>query len=110
MNLVWNAINYSDPSKLERWVRLGAEREGEGAWRLYVADNGRGIPDAAQERIFERCFRAHPEVQGGTGLGLSIVADAVQQMGERISLESRDGEGTTFYLTLSPEKGDSGGG
>lgn len=98
MNLVWNAVNYSDPGKPERWVRIGAE---DGGARLYVADNGRGIPEEAQKRIFERFFRAHPEVQGGTGLGLAIAAEAAQQMGASVSLESEPGRGTTFYVQLA---------
>lgn len=98
MNLVWNAVNYSDPEKPERWVRIGAEAGGA---RLYVADNGRGIPDDAQKRIFERFFRAHPEVQGGTGLGLAIAAEAAQQMGASVSFDSEPGRGTTFYVQLA---------
>lgn len=92
MNLAWNAVNYSDPEKPERWVRIGAE-EGGGGTRLYVADNGRGIPPDAQERIFERFFRAHPEVQGGTGLGLAIAAEAARRWAlPSASTASQDGE------------------
>lgn len=110
MNLVWNAINYSDPAKPNRWVRIGAERGEDGGLCLTVHDNGLGIPHDAQERIFERFFRAHPEVQGGTGLGLSIVADAVAQLRGTIRLESEPGQGTTFFVTLPPPEAatDSG--
>jgi signal transduction histidine kinase len=108
MNLVWNAIRYSDPGKPDRWVRVLIERDGTGsAWRIDVSDNGLGIPADARERIFERFFRAHHDVQGGTGLGLAIVAEAVEQMGGRIWVESKEGEGTTFSFTLGPSASDS---
>lgn len=107
MNLVWNAINYSDPGKSERWVRMEMSLDGDSALRISVADNGLGIPPDARDRIFERFFRAHPDVQGGTGLGLSIVAEAVAEMKGTVSLESTAGEGTRFVVTL-PAAADPG--
>jgi signal transduction histidine kinase len=100
INLVGNAVKYSDPAKPERWVRLGAGRDQDGFWRITVADNGVGIPETMQDEIFEQFVRAHPDVADGTGLGLSIAREAVEQMGGRIWLESRDGEGTTFFFTV----------
>lgn len=104
MNLVWNSVRYSDPAKDTRWTRITVEPESEGWWKLSFADNGLGIPKEAQGRIFERFFRAHPHVKGGTGLGLPIVAEAVEQLGGHIGLESAPGEGTTFFVTF-PETG-----
>jgi signal transduction histidine kinase len=100
INLVGNAVKYSDPAKRDRWVRLGVGRDDDGFWRVTVADNGVGIPEPMQKAIFEQFVRAHPDVADGTGLGLAIAREAVEQMGGRIWLESRDGEGTTFFLTV----------
>lgn len=108
MNLVWNAIHYSDPEKAERWVRIEASVDGGSTLRVAVADNGLGIPGDARDRIFERFFRAHPQVQGGTGLGLSIVAEAVAQMKGSISLESEVREGTRFEVKVPAPEDEAG--
>ncbi|HEY3571445.1 MAG TPA: sensor histidine kinase [Thermoanaerobaculia bacterium] len=100
INLVGNAVKYSDPSEEDRWVRLGVQREDGGYWRISVADNGLGIPEEMQGLIFEQFVRAHPEVADGTGLGLAIVQAAVEQIGGRIWLESTPGDGTTFHFTV----------
>jgi len=100
INLVGNAVKYSDPEEEDRWVRLGVQREEDGYWRISVADNGLGIPEEMQTLIFEQFVRAHPQVADGTGLGLAIVQAAVEQLGGRIWLESEPGVGTTFYFTV----------
>jgi signal transduction histidine kinase len=100
INLVGNAVKYSDPNEEDRWVRLGVQREDGGYWRISVADNGLGIPEEMHGLIFEQFVRAHPEVADGTGLGLAIVQAAVAQIGGRIWLESTPGDGTTFYFTV----------
>jgi signal transduction histidine kinase len=100
INLIGNAVKYSDPAKTDRWVRLDVGRDEDGFWRITIADNGVGIPEPMQGEIFEQFVRAHPDVADGTGLGLAIAREAVEQMGGRIWLESRDGEGTTFYFTV----------
>ncbi len=112
-NLVLNAIKYSDPDKDERWVRVSAERVDETAggrgsegWRVSVADNGLGIAEAHREQIFQRHFRAHPDVADGTGLGLSITRQVVDQRHGRIWFESEAGRGTTFHIEIpgQPER------
>ena len=100
INLIGNAVKYSDPAKPERWVRLAIGRDEDGFWRITVADNGVGIPEPMQDDVFEQFVRAHPNVADGTGLGLAIAREAVEQMGGRIWLESRPGEGTTFFFTV----------
>ncbi len=100
INLVGNAIKYSDPDKSDRWTRVEVRRDDDGHWRISVADNGVGIPREMQEEVFEQFVRAHPEVADGTGLGLAIVREAVEQMGGRIWLESQTGEGTTVTFTV----------
>ena len=110
MNLVNNAVKYADPEKAERWVRVGAKLHGNGddldrAWIVHVADNGLGIPESLQNRVFARHFRAHPEVAEGTGFGLSIARHLAMQAGGAIDFESKEGEGTTFYLTIPDRLG-----
>lgn len=104
VNLVGNAVKYSDSAKEDRWVRLLVQRAtevgDEGFWRISVADNGVGIPERMQSQVFEQFVRAHPQVAEGTGLGLAIAREAVAQMGGRIWLESEEGEGTTFHFTV----------
>ena len=100
VNLVGNAVKYSDPSEEDPWVRLGVQRTEDGYWRIAVSDNGVGIPSEMQDLVFEQFVRAHPDVADGTGLGLAIAREAVEQMGGRIWLESRDGIGTTFHFTV----------
>ncbi|HEY3492394.1 MAG TPA: sensor histidine kinase [Solirubrobacterales bacterium] len=100
INLIGNAVKYSDPNKEDRWVRVSVQRDDEQYWRISVADNGVGIPDGMQDRVFEQFVRAHPGVAEGSGLGLAIAREAVEQMGGRIWLESRSGVGTTFSFTV----------
>jgi signal transduction histidine kinase len=100
INLIGNAIKYSDPGETDRWLRVGVQREEDGHWRISVSDNGLGIPDEMQNLVFEQFVRAHPGVADGTGLGLAIVRTAIEQIGGRIWLESEHGAGTTFHLTV----------
>jgi two-component system OmpR family sensor kinase len=104
VNLISNAIKYSDQSKAERFVELSATTAGDEC-RTLVRDNGIGIPKAAIGAIFQRFTRAHagggsPIAVEGVGLGLSIVDDCVRAMGGRIEVESVEGEGTTFVVIL----------
>jgi len=113
LNLVANAIKYSDPEKGESFVEVAqARRQVDAAlpdqtdtFTLSVRDNGLGIAEADQPAIFDRFFRAHAHRDqelgvSGTGLGLAIVIDCVQALGGAIRCESHTGEGTTFFITL----------
>jgi two-component system phosphate regulon sensor histidine kinase PhoR len=82
-------------------VRVTVAVEEDGCVRLTVADNGIGIPPEHQERIFERFYRAdksRSKASGGTGLGLAIVKHIVIQLGAKLSLQSREGEGTEISI------------
>ena len=98
-NLISNAIRYSpDASR----VGVGA-RAANGVVEIAVTDQGEGIPEADQERIFERFFRvdqARSRHTGGTGLGLSIVKHAVQNHGGDVRVWSQPGMGSTFTIRL----------
>ncbi len=105
VNLISNAIKYSDPTKPERYVAIDAHTDGDGACVLSVTDNGIGIPSHRITQIFRRFTRAHsdqPEFESlaGVGLGLAIVDDCVNAMGGAITVESVEGQGTTFRVTL----------
>jgi two-component system phosphate regulon sensor histidine kinase PhoR len=70
-----------------------------------VEDHGVGIPRAAQDRVFERFYkvdraRLRAEAGGGTGLGLAIARHVIDQHGGRISVRSREGEGSTFSFAI----------
>jgi two-component system OmpR family sensor kinase len=98
-NLLTNARTHSPP---ETAVRLTVHREGNVA-ELIVADEGPGIPPAAQERVFERFWRGDPgrsRARGGTGLGLAIVASIVAAHGGTVDLTSVPGQGATFTVRL----------
>ena len=73
-----------------------------------MLDTGIGIKEADQSRIFERFYRVDParaRATGGSGLGLSIVKHSVKQLGGRIELSSKPGEGSLFTVVL-PRGGD----
>jgi signal transduction histidine kinase len=106
LNLVSNAVKYSDPIKPQPLCEILAGGEAEaGTCTICVRDNGIGIPDADQPAIFDRFFRAHAHLDAslgvtGTGLGLAIVIDCVRALGGSIRCESKTGEGTSFFITL----------
>jgi signal transduction histidine kinase len=107
INLISNAIKYSDRSKARSFVEIAASNEtsSDGSVTICVRDNGIGIPDADQSAIFDRFFRAHPNRDDelgvtGTGLGLAIVAECLRALGGSIRCESVVGQGTTFFVTL----------
>jgi two-component system sensor histidine kinase SenX3 len=98
-NLLDNAVKYSEPGQP---VEVTAERRGDRA-AIAVRDHGMGIPSRDLERIFERFYRvdrARSRQTGGTGLGLAIVRHTAQAHGGEVTVESHEGEGTTFTLML----------
>jgi signal transduction histidine kinase len=95
MNLVSNAI---DAMPDEGTVTLGCMVE-NGTAIGYVRDDGTGIPPEVLERIFEPFFTTK-EVGKGTGLGLFICHKIINDHGGELSVESRMGEGTTFFVKL----------
>jgi len=98
LNLLENAIKYS-PEGGPVVLRVTAGEKG--CLRLQVHDEGLGIPRAEQERIFDKFYRADPQLArgvGGTGLGLYICRELVQRMGGQIEVESEPGRGSTFTV------------
>lgn len=98
-NLVGNALKFVAPGVRPR-VRLHAETRGDRV-RLWVADNGIGIPREYQHAIFGVLRRLHPQsAYPGAGLGLSIVRRAAERLGGEVGVESREGEGSRFWVDL----------
>ena len=113
LNLVANAIKYSDPQRPEPFVEIAQARRAEDAvipddehlLTLCVRDNGLGIAEADQPAIFDRFFRAHAHRDQelgvtGTGLGLAIVKELTEAMEGSVTVESAAGRGTTFIVRL----------
>lgn len=104
-NLVENAVNYSPEHTT---VAVGVSGDGTKA-TIRVVDQGIGIPAASLDRIFERFYRVDParsRETGGTGLGLAITKHCVRDCGGTINVWSREGEGSTFTITLPQVSGN----
>jgi two-component system phosphate regulon sensor histidine kinase PhoR len=102
-NLLDNAIKYTPAGGK---ITLGATVAG-GFAEIFVRDTGIGIPPEELPRLFERFYRvdkARSRELGGTGLGLSIVKHLVTAQSGSIRVESRVGEGSTFYFTMPMEE------
>ncbi len=102
-NLVDNAIKYN---KKGGSVNVEISEKGKEAL-ICVKDTGIGIPEKDQRRVFERFYRvdkSHSRAIGGTGLGLSIVKHAVLVHHGKITLESKEGEGSQFTISLPLER------
>lgn len=97
-NLISNAIKHLD--KPVGRIRVGCADLGD-AWQFSVADNGPGIEARHHERIFQLFQVLTPRDQKeSTGVGLALVKKIVELHGGRVWLESRVGEGSTFFFTL----------
>jgi len=95
VNLINNSMKFTPPHGA---VHIGY-RMGEDFFELYVKDNGIGIPKHLQQLIFNRFFKIN-ETAKGTGLGLSICKAIIEQMHGTITVESEEGQGTTFSIKL----------
>ncbi|ERL65802.1 cell wall metabolism sensor histidine kinase WalK [Schleiferilactobacillus shenzhenensis] len=107
-NLMNNAIKYS-PDGGTITVRLFRSREHV---LISIADQGLGIPRADLAKVFDRFYRvdkARSRQQGGTGLGLAISKEIVEAHRGRIWVNSTEGKGSTFYISLPYEAYDPGG-
>ncbi len=99
VNLVGNAVKYTPEGGQ---ITVTSSRAQDRA-QVTVRDTGIGIPEDAMSKLFEEFYRApnaKAQESSGTGLGLSIAHDLVERFGGRITVESTEGEGTTFRVIL----------
>jgi PAS domain S-box-containing protein len=102
-NLFSNAVKFID--KPQGLIKVGCVGE-NGLWKFNVTDNGPGIEKKYFERIFKvfQKLASHDETEGA-GIGLTIVKKIVELYGGRVWVESKPGEGSTFFFTLPKEMG-----
>jgi two-component system phosphate regulon sensor histidine kinase PhoR len=99
-NLLDNALKYT-PKGAQ--IELSTLQQGSAEVIVCLRDNGQGIPEADLPHIFERFYRVdkgRSREKGGTGLGLSIVKHIIQLHAGRVWVESKQGQGTSFFFSL----------
>jgi signal transduction histidine kinase len=115
VNVIANAIKFSDPGKRRRIVEVAPCGRAEPS--VEVRDNGIGIPEERLQRIARALARPDPrqevDPRRGLGLGLSLVRECMNDAGGSVQVESRQGVGTTFTLTWpvfaqTPRRGSPG--
>ena len=94
-NLIRNALKFTE----QGCVKVGYRRLSNQNFYFYVADTGCGIEEESRRAIFERFVKMNYNIRG-TGLGLSICKSIIEHYGGGIGVESKKGEGSTFYFTL----------
>lgn len=117
MRIVWqnyltNAVKYT---RQDGTIEVGIKKKKTLA-EIYVKDNGMGIPEIQQDKIFKKLFRADNARESetdGTGLGLYIVKSIVEEFGGKVWFDSKENKGTTFFATIplagvKPKAGSKG--
>lgn len=98
-NLLSNAIKFSPQGGIVDVL----QSQHDGKLRIHVRDQGPGVPEDFQPRLFEKFAQAHsPDSQsrGGTGLGLAITREIMSQLGGQVGFQAEPGEGTVFWLEV----------
>ena len=101
-NLISNSIKYQNLKREDAKVHIEIETAPVGG-TIRISDNGIGIAKEHQQKVFNLFFRASIQSYG-SGLGMYIVKNAVEKLKGRINVESVEGEGTTFTITLPNHK------
>ncbi|MFN3283221.1 MAG: sensor histidine kinase [Pseudothermotoga sp.] len=102
MNLISNGVKYSKENHEDKFVKVSTKLSGASVI-ISVSDNGIGIPQEYQQKIFERFFRVGSALDyrtEGAGIGLTITKEIVELHGGKIWLESKVDEGSVFYVQL----------
>lgn len=97
-NLIANAIKYHNTSQENPFIKVQWDFK-EGLGVIKIVDNGTGIEDSLQDKVFNMFFRA-TESSEGSGLGLYIAKEMTEKILGQLSFESNIGEGTTFYIHI----------
>jgi PAS domain S-box-containing protein len=103
LNLLGNAIKFTNQGEIKIEVRLMTQKENFVELQFSIIDTGLGIPENKLSSIFEEFTQASNETTrqfGGTGLGLSIVKQLVELQGGNVSVQSKLGVGSTFMFNL----------
>ena len=103
LNLVSNAVKFTDKGKISIAVHLINKTNEKTALEFHIKDSGIGIPNEKLESIFNNFEQVHEETSsfyGGTGLGLAIVKKLIENQGGTISASSTFGHGSTFSFTM----------
>ncbi len=98
VNLIGNARKFT----LKGRITIGCRDEGDNIITIYVEDTGKGIPQTSLPYIYDRFYKVDEYIQGA-GLGLSIVQTLVRLLRGKITVTSKEGEGTRFEVTLPKE-------
>ncbi len=109
LNLVGNAIKFTDEGEIVVKVRQGARDGRELILHFTVSDTGIGIPEDKRKMIFDPFSQADNSTTrkyGGTGLGLTISARLVSMMGGQIWVESEESRGSQFHFTVRLQTAD----
>lgn len=109
-NLVANAVKFTPSGG---FIRIELEQSEPSAVTVRISDNGVGIPEQIQDKIFDRFFQADSSAArrfGGVGLGLAITREIVAHHGGRISVRSQSGRGASFTLVLPTQPRERGEG
>jgi PAS domain S-box-containing protein len=103
-NLVGNAIKFTEQGEVALYFDILEQTHRLSRVRIQVVDTGIGLSSGQQEKLFQRFSQADSSTTrryGGTGLGLAISKQLVEMMGGEIGVDSRPGEGSTFWITLN---------
>ncbi|NVK49745.1 MAG: hypothetical protein HWE09_08240 [Cyclobacteriaceae bacterium] len=111
LNLINNAfyaVNEKAKSGIDGYSPevIVSSKKTETGIEISVKDNGNGIPDSVKDKIFQPFFTTKP-TGSGTGLGLSLSYDIVKAHGGELKVESKEGEGTEFFISLKVENNDA---
>jgi signal transduction histidine kinase len=102
-NLLSNAVKYTPEGRVDLRAEVcanAASRDGEESVALHVVDTGHGIPEDKQALLFQEFARLDPSGTPGMGLGLAISRSIAHALGGEITVQSAEGEGSTFTLWL----------
>ncbi|HMG90137.1 MAG TPA: HAMP domain-containing sensor histidine kinase [Chryseolinea sp.] len=97
-NLISNAIKYHRQDSNDQWIKVDIYPNCD-KLTIIISDNGLGISKEKQSKIFDMFYRG-TETSKGSGLGLYIVKETIEKMNGSIRVESEEGEGTSFIVTL----------